>query len=264
MQIQTVGIVIQVAAVGESDRLVTVLTQDRGVVRAFARNSRAAKSRLVSATQLFCYSRILLFCGKDKYMIDEAQPLEVFFELRQDISRLALAQYFCELAGALAPKEDNDRAAEFLRLLLGAFRRLCRGGRPLPLVKAAVEMRILSLAGYMPDLIGCAKCRKYEDETMRFFPVEGELLCPDCCEKAGRHGWIGLHRGALTALRHTIYAEMPKLFSFTLGTDGLQELSQTAERYLLAQLDRGFKTLDFYYSIPPEENAEALKGGVNT
>ena len=153
MQIQTEGIVIRVAAVGESDRLVTVLTRDRGVVRAFARKSRAAKSRLVSATQLFCYTRILLFCGKDKYMIDEAQPLEVFFELRQDIARLALAQYFCELAGVLAPQEDGERAAEFLRLLLAAFRRLCRGGRPLPLVKAAVEMRMLSLAGYMPDLI---------------------------------------------------------------------------------------------------------------
>lgn len=257
MQIQTEGIVIRVAAVGESDRLVTVLTRDRGVVRAFARKSRAAKSRLVSATQLFCYTRILLFCGKDKYMIDEAQPLEVFFELRQDIARLALAQYFCELAGVLAPQEDGERAAEFLRLLLAAFRRLCRGGRPLPLVKAAVEMRMLSLAGYMPDLIGCAECRKYEDETMHFFPVQGNLLCPACCEKTGQHGGTVLHMGALTALRHTIYAELPKLFSFALGADGQRELSQAGERYLLAQLDRSFKTLDFYHSIPQEEASEA-------
>lgn len=250
---------IRVAAVGESDRLVTVLTRDRGVVRAFARRSRAANSRLVSATQLFCYARILLFCGKDKYMIDDAQPLEVFFELRQDIGRLALAQYFCELAGTLAPQEDKEQAAAFLRLLLGAFQRLCKGGRPLALVKAAVEMRMLGLAGYQPDLIGCAQCRRYEDETMRFFPVEGDLLCSACCEKAGRQGSVILHRGALTALRHTIYAQEQKLFSFALGTQGLQELAGASERYLLARLDRGFHTLDFYHSIPQETGSASPK-----
>ncbi|ARP51155.1 MULTISPECIES: DNA repair protein RecO [Caproicibacterium] len=253
MRVQTQGVVIRVSNVGERDRLVTVLTRDRGVVRAFARNSRAAKSSLVSATQLFCYARILLFCGKDKYIIDDAQPLEVFFELRQDIGRLSLAQYFCELAGELAPQEDSEKAADFLRLLLCAFRRLCRGGRPLPVVKAATEMRMLSLAGYMPDLIGCAQCRKYEDSIMYFYPLQGELLCPSCRQKNGRQDGIALHKGALTALRHTVYADLPKLFSFTLGEQGQQELARASEEYLLDRIEYHFRTLDFYHTVvqPP-------------
>ncbi|MCH4238818.1 MAG: DNA repair protein RecO [Oscillospiraceae bacterium] len=249
MQIQTEGIVIRVTNAGESDRLVTVLTRDRGVVHAFARRSRAAKSRLVSATQLFCYSRIQLFCGKEKYMIDDAQPLRVFFELRQDIGRLALAQYFCELAGVLAPRENEENSTDFLRLLLSAFGRLCKGDRPLPVIKAAGEMRMLSFAGYMPDLIGCEQCRKYEDAVMYFYPVRGNLLCGDCMRAQRQNGGIPLHKGALTALRHTIYADLPKLFSFTLGGDGQKELAHASEAYLLAQVDRGFKTLDFYHMV---------------
>lgn len=249
MQIKTEGIAIRVRNAGENDRLVTLLTKDCGVVHAFARNSRAAKSRLVSATQLFCYSHLLLYCGRDKYMIDDAQPIEVFFALRQDIGRLALAQYFCELAGVLAPREDNEKAADFLQLLLRAFGRLCKGDRPLPVIKAAGEMRMLSFAGYMPDLIGCAQCRKYEDSVMYFFPLQGNLLCGSCNQEHRQHGGIPIHMGALTALRHTIYADLPKLFSFTLGKTGQQELARVSESYLLAQVDRSFKTMDFYHSL---------------
>lgn len=249
MRVETQGIVIRVSDVGERDRLVTLLTRDRGVVRAFARNSRAAKSSLVSATQLFCYARILLFCGKEKYMIDDAQPLQVFFELRQDIGRLALAQYFCELAGALAPQEEAETAADFLRLLLLAFQRLCKGGRPMPVVKSAVEMRMMSLAGYLPDLIGCTDCRRYEDDVMYFYPQQGVLLCKNCREKRGRGGGLLLHRGALTALRHTVYAELPKLFSFTLGREGQQELARASEAYLLDRAEYRFRTLDFYHTV---------------
>ena len=104
MQLETDGLVIAEQSIGESDRLVTVLTRDEGVVRAFAQQAKKSGSSKVSATQLFCYSRLTLYKGRDKYIIDDALPIEPFFDLRKDIERLALAQYFCELARALAPE----------------------------------------------------------------------------------------------------------------------------------------------------------------
>lgn len=244
--IETEAMVIRVGNVGENDRTLTLLTRQCGVVRAFARHSRAAKSRLVSSTQLFSYARVQLRFGKSSNWLDDAQPLALFFELRQDIARLALAQYFCELAGALAPREAE--AGDFLRLLVCSLRRLCRGGRPLALCKAAVEMRMLSLAGYLPNLVGCAACGCYEAARMFFSPLDGNLLCEGCL-RGESQGRVELGPGALTALRHTVYAELPKLFSFTLPAAAQAQLSRAAEAYIFAQLERGFKTLTFYHSV---------------
>ena len=119
MQISTDGLIIMEQNIGESDRLVTVLTRQEGLVRAFVRGAKSMKNRNTSSTQLLCYSRLSIYQGRDKYIIDEAEPQEVFFELRRDIEKLSLAQYFCELALALAPV--NGEAGDFLRLMLNAL-----------------------------------------------------------------------------------------------------------------------------------------------
>ena len=104
MQVVTQGLIIKEQTVGESDRLVTVLTQDEGVVRAFARRAKNLKDSKNAGTGLLCYSRLKLSKGKETYNINEAFPLEVFFNLRRDVTALALAQYFCQLAAELVPE----------------------------------------------------------------------------------------------------------------------------------------------------------------
>ena len=146
MQLETDGLVIAEQSIGESDRLVTVLTRDEGIVRAFARQAKKSGSTKVSATQLFCYSRFTIYKGREKYIIDDARPAELFFDLRRDIECLALAQYFCQLAVELVP--EGVESADFLRLVLNALHFLCRGTRPQAVLKAIVELRMLSEAGY--------------------------------------------------------------------------------------------------------------------
>ncbi len=246
MQIETDGLVIMEKSVGESDRLVTLLTRHEGVVRAFAQQAKKIKNSKLSATQLFSYSRFSIFKGREKYIIDEAQPIEVFFDLRRDMERLSLAQYFCELAGALAPQETE--AGDFLRLVLNAMHFLCKGTRPNLLLKSIVEMRMLSFAGYMPNLICCANCAAYEADTMYFLPRSGVIYCDDCVPSSAEP-MVKLSRGALTGLRHTIYADFEKLFSFSLSDQGLKELSLASEQYVINTLQRSFNTLDFYNQV---------------
>lgn len=247
MQIKTDGLILRELNVGESDRIVTILTRQKGIIRASARGARRVKSRLSTATQMLCYADLTLFRGKDKYIIDEAEPAGFFLGVRGSLDRLALAQYFAELEMTQAPQEEP--AELWLRLMLNALHLIETDLRPQLLVKAAFEMRLLTIAGYMPDLVACGGCGAYEDEEMFFFPSTGGLLCRACAGKTGRKDGCRLSKGALAALRHTVYADFEKLFSFTLPEKPLRELASASEHYLLFCLERTFTTLEFYRGL---------------
>ncbi len=247
MQIETDGIVLKEQNTGENDRVVTILTRSNGIIRAFARGSRRLRSANGAATQLLCYSRFVIFRGRDAYIIDEAETKQMFFGLRKEIEKLALAQYFCELAVSLVPEEEE--AEQFLRLFLNGFHYLETEKRPIRQVKSIVELRALSYGGYMPNLLCCGICGDYESDEMIFKLKDGVIVCSKCFKSDGRP-WAAVSRGVLSALRHIIYAPFPKLFSFELPEEGLRQLGSVTEKYVLVQLERSFKTLDFYHQIP--------------
>lgn len=244
MKLKTDGLIIREQQTGEDDRLVTLLTREYGIIRAFVRGAKRIKSKAQSATQLFAYGQYSIYRGKDAYSIDEAQPLEIFFDLRNDIESLSLAQYFCELAGELAPVEDE--AEEFLRLILNALHILMKNKKPQTQLKAIVELRLMCLAGYMPNLVACNDCGEFDDGNMLFSPVEGEIFCTNCAKE---HTGIILSSGVLSAMRHICYSEDSKLFSFTLSKAGLDFLTDVTEQFMLSQTRKNFKTLDFYKSM---------------
>ncbi len=243
MLIETQGLVIRESSVGESDRLITLLTKEEGVLRAFARRAKTVRSTQNAATQLLCYSDFSIFKGREKYSINDARPKEVFFGLREDIGRLALAQYFCELSGLLAPA--GAPAGEYLRLVLNSLHFLSKNLRPQLLLKSVTEMRMLSFSGYMPNLVCCAQCACYEDDVMWFLPQDGVFLCGKCYHPDARRA-VPLNRGAVTGLRHTIYADFNKLFSFQLPAESLAQLADASESFLLSHIDRSLPSLDFY------------------
>ena len=247
MRLTTDGLIIKENPVGEDDRLVTVLTRDRGLVRAFVRGARKLKNRNASATGLLCYSSFTLFHHKDTYTIDEASPLEVFFSLRGEIEKLSLAQYFCEICLCLAPEETP--AEELLRLILNSLHLLAGDRRPAAQLKAVFELRAMTLSGFMPDLVACTGCGAFEAEEMYFSPIDGVLVCGACRDRSGRGGMMPVTKGVLAAMRHITYAEFAKLFRFELPAEGLKQLGEITQRYLLVQTDRRFVTLEFYSSL---------------
>ena len=165
MQIKTQGLIIKEQTIGESDRLVTVLTRDNGVLRAFARRAKNLKDSKSAATQLLCYSASR-FSRAGQIHNRRREPIEVFFGLRRDIGALSLAQYFCELAYLLVPEETDSE--EYLRLVLNSLHFLAKGTRPKRLLQSLTELRMLAIAGYMPDLVACADCAAYESDVMYF------------------------------------------------------------------------------------------------
>lgn len=244
MQITTKGLIIREQSIGESDRLVTLLTADFGIVKAFVRRAKAYKSRNLSSTSLFVYGDFTLYKGKDAYVIDNASPIEVFFDLRADIERLSLAQYFAQVTYFLAAEEQP--ANEMLRLLLNALHLLCRGSKNMRILKSAFEMRAISLGGFMPNILACYRCGTYESNIMFFDIEEGCIYCEDCF----RNNAVTAPIGVITAIRYICLCEdVSKVFSFKLSDENIEILSDICEKYLISKIDSKLTTLEFYKGL---------------
>ena len=113
-------------------------------------------------------------------------------------------------------------------------------------MKAAFEIKLLCLAGYEPLADACAYCGCPDPQQPYFDVLQGVLRCGTCGE--GRRGFP-LCRDSLAALRHIVYGDPKRLYSFTLGPEAQKRLSAAAEAFVSAQLERGFRTLDFYKSV---------------
>ena len=110
---------------------------------------------------------------------------------------------------------------------------------------------MLALAGFMPDLLACAGCGAFEGEEMWFSAREGLLLCSRCRASRPGIGLTPMPGNVLAAMRHIVYSSFESCFSFTMSDEGLALLMRQTESFLLSQLNRGFKTLDFYHSLSP-------------
>ena len=245
MNIKTDGIILRETMTGEQDRLVTVLTRSNGVIKAFVNGARNPKNKNVSTTGLLCYSDFFINkTQKGVYVIREATAKEMFFSLRDDIVNLSLAQYFAELTYELAPREEDS--SEFLSLILNSLYLLSKGRRNRKIIKSVIELRMLSIAGYMPEIGYCQNCGSYESEVMYFSSYTGELYC-ELCKGTQKLTRLGL--GTVTAMRHICLSDSDKIFNFKLPEEGLSALSDVTERYLINITSRKYKTLAFYKTM---------------
>jgi DNA repair protein RecO (recombination protein O) len=227
----------------DDDRVLTILTETDGVLTAFANHARRPRSALAPSTELLCYSHFELFRSRDRNVVDKADLIHGFFPLRTRVEDLALACYFAQLMGELAPK--GEAAGNYINLMLACLHYLESGKRPALQLKAILELRLLTLAGYMPDLVECANCGAFESGM--HFSREGQLFCADCAKTQPE--LIPLGDGVLAAMRHILYAEEKKLFAFTISEPGLKSLGNIVEGYLIHQLERTLPTLEYYRSI---------------
>ena len=166
MHISTQGLVLREVNYKESDKLLTVLTAEGGKRTVKARGCRRKGSPLAAAAQLLVYSDMTLFEYRDYFTLNEAESLQQFWRVRSDLERLSLASYFAEVMEAVAVEGRPDPPA--LSLILNSLYALDRLNRPLELVKAAFELKLMCLEGYEPLLDACAVCGAPEPEPPLF------------------------------------------------------------------------------------------------
>jgi len=222
MHITTKALVLRGVDYKESDKILTLLTQDQGKLTAAARGCRKKGSAIAAGCQLLAWSEMVLYDYQGRWAVKEAATQRLFQGVRDDIERLALGCYFAEAAELLAV--EGEPSPELLSLTLNSLHALDKmPDKPLPLVKAAFEWKAMALAGYEPLLEDGKVC--------------GEGIS------------LPLPLPALAALEHILHGDPRRLFSFQLGEEPLKQLAGASEAYLRTQLERGFSTLDYYKSL---------------
>jgi DNA repair protein RecO (recombination protein O) len=246
MHMTTNALVLRQVNYKESDMILTLLTQAEGKLTASARGCRKKNSPLAAGCQLLCWSELVLFAYNGRWTVKEAATQRQFRGVRDEVEKLALGCYFAEVTELLAV--EGLPCPELLSLILNCLHALDKLDKPMALVKAAFELKALCLAGYEPLLDGCAVCGEETPEQPQFHLREGVLHCARCRSALEDGVSMPLTPAALAAMRHMAYGDPKRLFSVPQPMSGaeLGQLGDLTEAYLHTQLERGFRTLDFY------------------
>lgn len=242
--IVTKGVVLRETETRDADKILTLLTAERGKLSVIARGVCRKGCKFAACAQPLAYSEWTLYKKGDWYYANEGGHSGTVQRLAGGSGR--------DGAGVLSGGADGGRHHRG-RAPSGAFepsaQRLYAVSvlrKPLPLVKAAFEIKLLCLAGYEPLADACAYCGCPDPQQPYFDVLQGVLRCGTCGEG---HRGLPLCRDSLAALRHIVYGDPKRLYSFTLGPEAQKRLSAAAEAFVSAQLERGFRTLDFYKSV---------------
>lgn len=241
----TSALVLRQVKYKEADQMLTLLTPEHGVISASAKGSLRLKSKLFSACGLFCYSEFKLLPGKGAYRVEEASVKNVFHGLSSSIEGMTLAMYLAEFVTALSP--TGTESDKLLRLLLNSFYLLSEKKCGAAQVKAVFELRAMSECGFLPQLLCCKECGKYDGQAFYLDTADGHLLCADCAQKAQKTP--NLNEGALFAVRHICLVEDKKIFSFQISPSAQTMLCDLAEQYAQVHLDKPLKSYAFLKTL---------------
>lgn len=239
------GIVLRVSDYSDRDAILTILSRKHGRLTVKARGLRRKNSPLIAPCQLLAYGEFTLFEYRGQYTINEAHSIELFQNLRRDLTKLALGTYFAQVA-ELTSMEDIP-TPELQSLLLNCLFALSGLDLPEEKVKAVFELRAACLSGYTPDLFGCHVCGSQTPD--RFDLSAGQLECAGCRSGGSDGIRMPITHGILEAMQYICLCDPKKLFAFQLGREAMQQLGSLTEAYLTTQLERGFSALDFYKSL---------------
>ncbi len=169
------GIVLRTIRLGEADRIVSIMTQGRGKVRAVAKGVRKTKSRFGSRLEPLAHVSLLLYEGRELDVVTQAEALEHFRVVREDLDRLAKASSLLEAADQLA--QERHANSRLYAMLLGGLRALTVADSAV--LVPAFFLKLLSLEGFRPVVDACAVCEG-DGELVGFDLDAGGVLCRAC------------------------------------------------------------------------------------
>lgn len=236
------AIVLHRVSLGETDRIVTLLTLGRGKLHAVAKGSRRPGGRFGGASELFTRSRLLLAEGRNLDIVTQCEVLESFMGLRSDLSLLARATYLCELVDCLLEEREPDD--DVFHLLETALHLLVHSGVWPDVVVHAFELRLMSLRGYAPVLESCAKCGgALPRRRGGFSPSLGGALCPAC--RYSVSDALGLGAEGLQWLRRLAVDDPVGLVGQTPAPEAIRDVNRCLRRFVRYHVDRDLKSAEF-------------------
>lgn len=250
------AIVLRQRKLGDTDKIITLYTADYGKVEAVAKGVRRVTSRLAGHVEPLNHGAYMFARGRNLDIITQAQTIEAFQPLRDDLSRLSHALYAAELLD----RATEERAENFAlyRLLLDTLRRLAQPG-DLDLILRFFEMSLLGQLGYQPELRRCANCHSQLDAgSNSWAPGAGGVVCRSC-RPAGLT-LRPLSVNALGVLRLLQEGDARKLSGVDIAAGLAGELERHLREAIHYALDRDVRSAAFLDTVRRADRASRVSG----
>lgn len=223
------GIVLRTFRLGEADRVVTVLTQGHGKVRAVAKGVRKTLSRFGGRLEPTSHVALQFYEGRELDVVTQVDGIEQFRALREDLDRLGKAHVILEVADQVAQERQPD--PRLYRMVVGALRALA--AHDAALLVPAFLLKVLAAEGASPVLDGCAVCGD-EGPLVGFDLAHGGVLCRPC---AGMARAPAVSPEALILVRRALTGDLIGVLNEAPGATAL-EVERLATRSFEGHVER--------------------------
>jgi len=226
------ALLLRVVDFGEADRIVHLLTPERGRLAALAKSARKSQRRFPGTLDVFNHLAVELSLRRDGRLalLERARLVDPFLGLRRDPRRYALASYLLELLDRLAPEGGAPRDLERLfGFGVGALESLA-AATPGPAQRVLLELRALEALGLRPELRRCVRCGgEVRGASVGFHVADGGAVCAACAP--GLEGVVPAHLGTLRALERGLSLPLPQLSRLALDGPALAEAQRLMTRF---------------------------------
>jgi len=240
------GVVLRHADWGETDRLLTLYTRERGKLRAIAKGARKIRSRKAGHLEPFTRVTLQLARSHDLPIVTQADTLDAYLPIHENLVKTGQAAYIVELLDRFTYEDDTENYGIF-RLLTEVLARLEKEPDPWLAIRY-YEVRLLDLLGYRPHWFECANCgREIKAEDQYFSAARGGVLCPACGR--GLPGVWPLSVEALKYLRHFQRSTFSEAQRARPGVEIQNEVESLLQRYITYLLERALNSPRFISQI---------------
>jgi DNA repair protein RecO (recombination protein O) len=240
------AVVLRHSDYGEADRLLTLYTRQFGKTRAVAKGARKIASRKAGHIEPFTHVKLQLAKGRDMLILTQADTVDAYQALREDLILTSQASYVLELLDRFTYQDDTENSAIF-RLLTDTLARLASKADPWMVIRY-YEMRLLDNLGFRPQLFECANCRRPILPEDQFFSFSaGGVICPQCGQ--GLRNLKSLSLETLKYLRHFQRSSYTDASRARPSPEVQNEAESLMQGYFTYLLERELNTPGFLKSI---------------
>jgi DNA repair protein RecO (recombination protein O) len=233
------GIVIRNMDYGENNKIITIYTRHNGKMSIMVRGAKKMNSRFSSITQLFSHGEFVLFKTSSMGTLNQSETIESHRKLRENLHMSAYSAYVVELIDRVVPEFDpNEMMFEQLKASLVAI----ESGKEAAIVLHIMEMKMLAIAGYLPQLEACVSCGQHESE-MAISITQGGILCSNCYH-SDLH-LIRISGSTLKMLRLFQRIDLRRLGTIEVKAETLKQLKMVMRAFMDHFIDIRLKSRSF-------------------
>jgi DNA repair protein RecO (recombination protein O) len=237
---------------GEADRMLVLYTREAGKLRAIAKGARRLRSRKAGHLEPFTRVSLMLARGRDLWIVTQAQTVEAYLALREDLLHTGYAAYAIELLDRFTYEEGENRS---LYSLLHTTLERINAEPDVYLAIRYYELRLLDLLGFRPELFHCIVCHQEIKPVDQFFsPAMGGVVCPQCVGRTGDVRPISM--AVLKYMRHLQRSSYLEAQRASIPETIRSEMEALLQFYLTYLLERGLNTPSFLREVRREYRTE--------